>query len=767
MSFCHSFRMMAELAEKQADRKDARGTGAGPHRAHVAPPPLAPVHFAQSAPVAGRLPFATYFVVLLFAGLTHLSGAPALLSLGILATGLAGIFLHELIRIREQRAHSRLVSDLARTRSDLETLSDRMWEKQESEERFHGLIDALGDLVVHRDRDGAIVYANKVFADLVGIDPTDLHGMTLGDLGIEVGVVPDAAFADNECLSSTDVGVRTPMGQRWFSWIELSVRDGDSGTVSHRAIARDITSRKQAEASLISARERAEFANQAKSRFLATVSHEIRTPMNGIMGMAKLLSDTSLSPEQRTYVNAVSTSASALLALIDDLLDYSKIEAGRFNPEPQPMSVRELADNVVELLAARAYARNIGIGCHVAPDVPRMITADPGRMRQVLLNLLGNAIKFTEDGGVALVITRRQHGNIDRIRFTVTDTGPGMHQSDLERIFHEFEQVDGTSTRKHGGAGLGLAISRRLVAAMGGTLSVSSAPGEGSEFILELPATRASAPLHDRHDMLAGRKVVILSPNMVEAELIAGTIRALGGSAELADTPARATALADGCDTLLVDAALECGDGRLLRKLRDNGFATSRAITMIAPNDRGRLGEYHSNGYGSFLARPVRGETLLRVLLARESVAVSESGPHEHAGSTGPVAESLHVLIAEDNEINAMLARASLVKAGHRVEVVRTGKEAVDALSASGGRQRYDVVLMDLHMPVMDGMDAIAHIRRHEEARDLLPVPILVLSADNQETTRHSVLAHGATGFLTKPLDPQALIAAVQEQVSA
>ena len=178
------------------------------------------------------------------------------------------------------------------------------------------------------------------------------------------------------------------------------MRDKASDAVSHRAIARDITARKRAETALITARERAEYASQAKSRFLATVSHEIRTPMNGIMGMAKLLADTKLSPEQRTYVGAVSTSASALLALIEDLLDYSKIEAGRFEPEPQPMSPREIADNVVELLAAKAFAKGIGLGCHVAPDVPQLITADPGRVRQVLLNLIGNAIKFTDTGGV-------------------------------------------------------------------------------------------------------------------------------------------------------------------------------------------------------------------------------------------------------------------------------------------------------------------------------------------------------------------------------
>ncbi len=239
-----------------------------------------------------------------------------------------------------------------------------MWELQESEERFRGLIDALGDLVVHRDREGRIVYANKVFADLVGVDPRDLYGKSLSELGIEVGVVPDAAFADGECLSSTDVAIQSREG-RALVLVDRAVgaRQDEQPHVSHRAIARDITARKRAETALINARERAEHASQAKSRFLATVSHEIRTPMNGIMGMAKLLADTELSPEQRTYVGAISTSASALLALIEDLLDYSKIEAGRFDAEPQPMSPRELAESVVELLAAKAFAKGIGLGC--------------------------------------------------------------------------------------------------------------------------------------------------------------------------------------------------------------------------------------------------------------------------------------------------------------------------------------------------------------------------------------------------------------------
>lgn len=762
--------MIAEPGIKETESAESvNGIGPeAPRRQIVAAPPLAP-----ELPRANRegLPFLTLVAIVVMAGLAHLTGAPIFVTVGLLATGIAGLAMHLRAKRTERRTVALLDETTARSRAEIETLADRMWEMQESEERFRGLIDALGDLVVHRDRDGHIVYANKVFADLVETDQRDLAGKTLAELGIDVGIVPDAAFSDHECLSSTDVAIRTPGGPRWFSWIELSVRDKDSGAVSHRAIARDITARKRAESSLITARERAEYASQAKSRFLATVSHEIRTPMNGIMGMARLLADTNLSPEQRTYVGAVSTSASALLALIEDLLDYSKIEAGRFDPEPQPMSVREIADNIIELLAARAFAKNIGLGCHVEPDVPQMISADPGRVRQVLLNLIGNAIKFTDSGGVLVTVARIRTETTDRIRFTITDTGPGLHEDDLERIFEEFEQADGTSTRAHGGAGLGLAISKRLVIAMGGTISVSSQLGQGSEFILEIPAVSATEAPQNRQNALSDRRAVILSKNAIEADAIARTIRANGGKVDLAATAAQAAPFAGSCDVLLVDAAMEESDGRLLKRLRQSGFVDCEAITLIAPTDRGMLGEFRANGYATFLARPVRGETLLRVLLTSHAPAHAQPEAEKHGAPSvraiGSRQHGLSVLIAEDNDINAMLARATLLKAGHRVKVVGNGKAAVEAVIGIGHKHRFDVVLMDLHMPVMDGLDAIAAIRRHEEETAVPPVPIMVLSADSQEKTRHAVLAHGASGFVTKPLDPDALVHAVEGQVAA
>ncbi len=723
---------------------------------------------------SGRLAFRLLVTisacVTLLGFISRLTGGPLFLAIALVCAGLAGLAVARWAQIQFQRSRARERDAAARTHAELETLADRMWEMQESEERFHGLIDALGDLVVHRDRAGRIVYVNSVFAGLFGTSPRNLAGRTLAELGIEVGLVPDAAFADGECLSSTDVPIHTGGGTRWFSWIELSVRDKSDGAVSHRAIARDITARKRAEKSMSAAKARAEDASRAKSQFLATVSHEIRTPMNGIMGMAKLLADTELTPEQQTYVGAVSTSASALLALIDDLLDFSKIEAGRFELEPLPTSARELVENVVELLAARAYSKNIGLGCHVSPDVPAQFLADPGRLRQVLLNLIGNAIKFTDDGGVLVSVTTSGTGAARRIAFAVADTGPGLREEDLERIFREFEQADGTSTRRHGGAGLGLAISRRIAEAMGGRITVESTEGEGSVFTLDVPAPAETDAEAQPSRALAGFGVVVFSHNIIEAEAIALTMRAHGGSAAIARTPEETIErLRDGdARAVLIDAALESGDGRMLAKVRGGVDRQIAALTLIAPTDRGRLAEFRANGYETFLARPVRGETLVRLLLQRE-IATS-SGAASAVGPTGRLTSAsgrLNVLLAEDNEINALLARVALQKAGHSVDVVTNGRAAVDAVIETASVRRYDVVLMDLHMPVMDGLDAIALIRKFEDEKGLMAIPIVVLSADSQEATRHGVLAHGASGFVTKPLDPAKLVEAIEGQAAA
>lgn len=709
-------------------------------------------------------------VVLLSASLAAAAGAPLWTALGLAGFGAAATGASILVRRAERLSASRRFDAYETASREAERLSDRVWELRESEERFRGLVDALGDIVVHRDRDGRIDSANSVLARLLGRAPEDLVGRTLAELGIDIGLVPDAAFAEGECLSSADVAVRTAAGTRWFSWIELSVRDEETGAISHSAIARDITDRKRAELALVRARERAENASKAKSRFLATVSHEIRTPMNGIIGMGRLLAATSLTPEQKTYVSAVSTSAGALLALIEDLLDFSKIEAGRFELEPQRISPRELIEHVVELMSARAFGRNIGLGCHIAPQVPERAMLDPGRLRQVLLNLIGNAIKFTEVGGILVDVGVRTDEAGPRLAIAVADTGPGLAEADMDRIFREFEQAEGGRTRRHGGAGLGLAISRRIVEAMKGSLSVESEPGRGATFTVEIPLGADAVAPTIPPAALGGMNVLILSRNRMEAEAIARTVRANGGEALRAATVGEAGHLAGRAgrriDAVVVDAALEDASAAVLKGLRAAGIDPSSAVTLIAPGDRGKLQELKRAGYGNFLPRPVRGGTLLKILIAgRGGLDLAAPDDAQQRPAAEGASARLSVLIAEDNEINAMLARAALSKAGHEVEVVGNGKAAVDALTAPS--RRYDVVLMDLHMPLMDGLEAISRIRRHEAEQGLPPVPVLVLSADGQEDTRQSVLIHGANGFLSKPLDPAALVVAVEEQAAA
>jgi PAS domain S-box-containing protein len=739
-------------------------------RLRIAAPPLSPAEDGVGAAPPARRPPDGVFLLLAglalaaTAALAIMPGMPGFMPVASAAAGLGALALHGAAAGRQRRREK---ARNRHSRALIERLSDRMWELQEGEERARGLTDALGDIIVLRDRDGRIVHANRVLGRLLGVAPAALRGRRLGELGIGIGVVPDSAFHDGECLSSTDVALRAGGTERWFSWIELSVRDKETGAVSHRAIARDITARKQAEAALIAARERAETANEAKTRFLATVSHELRTPMSGVIGMARLLADTQLTPEQRTYVGAVSTSAAALLALIDDLLDYSKIEFGRLDLEPQPVSPRELAENVVELIAPRAHDKGIGIGSSVAPDVPALVATDPGRLRQVLINILGNAVKFTETGGVLVDVAMAGEGPAQRLRFSVTDTGPGLKRDDIARLFEEFEQGDGDGARGHGGAGLGLAISRRIVEAMGGTIAASGGPGGGACFTIELPVADPVAARRDRAGARGGRRNALPAASGMEARALARTVELHGGEAAIVGCPPDIAAFAagGGIDALLLDAALDA-DGDLLARFREAGAGMAEAVTLIAPGERARLSAYSASGYGGFLVRPVRAGSLLRVLLS-SGHAGPPAGDNKGDAGADPARRScrgLRVLVAEDNEVNALLARSALARAGHEVDIVPNGKAAVEALTGAGGAHRYDVVLMDLHMPVMDGLAAIAAIRRHEERSAHAPVPIIVLSADGQDRTRQGVVAHGATGFLTKPVDPQAMIEAVESQ---
>lgn len=618
------------------------------------------------------------------------------------------------------------------------------------------LIEALGLGRMTRDGEGRILAVNDELARMLGHEPAMLQGSTLKAFGIDLATAPDSAFAAKPAISALDFPVPGQPTERWLSWLELSERRED-GTVRHHAVARDITQRKTAEAAGEVSRRQAIEASRAKSRFLATVSHEIRTPMNGIMGMAQLLGQTALSPEQSTYVGAISTSSSALLALIEDLLDYSKIESGRLDLDPRATNVRELGENVVELLAARAHAKGIGLGLYVAADVPERALLDGGKVRQILFNLVGNAIKFTDRGGVLVKVVRRRVGGVEMLRLSVRDTGPGLAPADLARIFMEYEQAGSDAALRQAGAGLGLAISQRIAEAMGGRLTAASKPAHGSIFAAQIPieVLEQSPP----GVPLAGKRVLIVSRNRMEAEAMALSVGDHGGMASTARTVEEAAHLGegDGFTLLVVDAALENDDGALLRRLRQVCGHDAPAIIFVDPKSRGRVGHFRAHGYGHFLPRPLRRDTLLKVLLER----IEEDRPARHSALT-QARTALSVLVAEDNEINALLARSALTRAGHRVETVANGRLALEAATMRPG-MRFDAILMDLQMPVMDGMEAITAIRAHEALNGLPSVPILVLTADDRAESRQKILMHGASGFIAKPVDPARLVAILDE----
>lgn len=663
-----------------------------------------------------------------------IAAAPALAS----SLGFTAAFVYGGLNRTDRRAEQ------ARAESE----ADLVWELQESVDHYRALIDTLGDFVVHRDTEGRILFANEAFARFCGRYSVDLAGKTFTELGISVEETDDSGNTGGTGTLALTIGDTT----RWLAWTTVLTRHQGTGDVIRQAIGRDITDALHAKVDLIEAREKAVQASHAKSRFLASVSHEIRTPLNGIIGMAKLIADTELSPEQRTYTEAVTKSGTELLALIEDLLDFSRIEAGRFEPQREPTNLRELTENVVELLAPRAYDKGIGMGAHIARAIPEIVDTDPRRLRQVLINLIGNAVKFTEAGGILVrVDTATDSQGNDIVAFAIEDTGPGISRDDQLRIFAEFEQGDGTTTRRHGGAGLGLAISRSIVEALGGSIRVDSTLGRGATFTVTLPASGAARgdggvlPLP-----LAGRDYLIVSRNATEARTLAAQIADLGGAPAIC---ARGTAM-KGWKGRAFAAVLMEADGEEFTgadDLKAHGITAEQIVILLRSTDRARLMQLSADGFDAFLARPVRCKTLARILTqvpadeAKAAAKPKKSRPRK-------AAKGGRVLVAEDNEINALLVHVALTKAGYDVDIVGDGQTAVDrACAVDAG---YAVVLMDLHMPVMDGPDAIRHIRRHEEEQGLKPVPILALTADSQSQTRDAVLADGATGFLTKPVDP-------------
>ena len=631
------------------------------------------------------------------------------------AIGVAGLFSMMCgIMLMVMARNSRLRAELRAAKLRCEELADFTWELKDAEARAASLLEAQGDLIVRRDSEGRITYANDAFCALTGQPREALRGTATALAVLEQGdisVLPDGTRIHDQKIETAD-------GTRWLAWREAVVFMEASGSGEVQSVGRDVTERTETGHALAVARDAAEAANRAKSRFLAMVSHEIRTPLNGILGMTDLLLDTALTPEQIAYLKATKTSGDALLSLIEEVLDFSKIEAGKLDLEPRPFALLPLVEEIVELLGPRAQAKGLEIASDVDERLPERVVGDPTRLRQVLLNLAGNAIKFTEAGGVSVIV--EPGATPGEIVFQVRDTGIGIAPEQQARIFLEFEQAEG-------GAGRGRDRERAR------SFAAFAAPD------------------------LGGKTVLVVAPQSLAAELLERRLTRWGAAvtrAAIDAIPAR------DFDAVLTD---HTPGAEATTAAEPIGEKPPRRIVLITPGERHGLLALRAAGFNGYLVKPVRAASLAAQLTGGavfEDVAAPAVQP-----SMTPAGKSLAILIAEDNKINALLACSLLAKLGHRPTVAADGSEAVAAWRAAQDSDApFDVVLMDVQMPGTDGLEATRQIRAAEATARR--TPIVALTANAYAEDREACLAAGMDDFLVKPLDRERLAAMLSERAA-
>ncbi|WP_416897928.1 MAG: response regulator [Minwuia sp.] len=659
-------------------------------------------------------------------------------------TMMAGVFLVVLL-YREIRRTRRLYQQVSAAESRARAARTQLLEA----------IEAMNDGFALYDGDDRLILFNAKYVDIyaggsegqieVGQTFAEVIRRTASRHVLTAQEDPDAWIRDRMERHRNPRGpFELPMADgRWVLVGEYSTDEG--GRVSVHA---DITAQKENEEALVEAKERAEDANVAKSRFLAMMSHEIRTPMNGVLGMTNLLMETELNGEQTQYADTVRKSGEALLTIINDILDFSKLEAGRLELEEVAFDLEDLADSVADLLSARAFERGVEIVVDVDPDLPRKLLGDPTRLRQVLLNFAGNAIKFTETGGVTIeILLEGSQDGRPLLRFNVTDTGIGIPKDRQDALFQEFTQVDASTARKYGGTGLGLAICKRLIGLMDGEIGLESVEGKGSTFWFEVALAAAEADSADEVELLVpklrGQRVGVLAANPVLRAGLAARLRSIGLLVtHMGDELKPPT---ERVDHMIVE-------GKLVESAGDPALAaisqsvSGRMVVTIQPSQRARVDLLLERGFDGFVMRPARSIQLAQLLTGSEDTAASRTRRTlEQIGDSA--ARGMRVLITDDNRINLQVARVMLEKAGYVVATAEDGTSALKAVREND----FEVILMDVQMPDIDGFEVTAAIRSLGDPK--AQIPIVAVTANAMAEHREECLSKGMDDFIAKPFD--------------
>jgi len=641
--------------------------------------------------------------------------------------------------------------------------------------------DNIPDSIFAKDRNGRYLFANRGFAQSHGLDsPAAVLGKTPFELFPEERaaswhaddlVVLQGGQPSMERVRST---VDAQGNGKWILMTKVQLIDKEGAVIGVVGLHRDITRQKQTEENLKKAKDAAEAANRAKSEFLANMSHEIRTPMNGIIGMTELALGTKLTGEQQEFLVMVKTSADSLLRVINDVLDFSKIEAGKLELDATAFDLREGLEETIRSFGVSAGQKGVELVCDIRSDVPQIILADPIRLRQVVVNLLGNAVKFTDQGEVVLQVeSTLLTGGAVELHFAIRDTGIGVPKEKQELIFESFAQADSSSKRKYGGTGLGLTISSRLVSMMGGKIWLESEPGQGSTFHFtvrcEIPPKAPERQELNPNSNLAGVSVLVVDDNPTNRRILERTLQQWGMKPTLAESGwaalaelKRAKEAGQVPPLVLIDAQMPHLDGfSTATKIKQDEDLSALTIVMLTSGgQRGDADRCRESGISAYLNKPVRQkelrEAILQVLGLKHRSESTAKLVTRH--SVRDAMNRMHILLAEDNDINRELAVRLLAKRGHSVRVAANGRQALELLETD----HFDAVLMDVQMPEMDGFEATAAIRA-KEAITGAHLPIVAMTAHAMKGDRERCLDAGMDGYVSKPLNSEELLKVLEK----